>query len=263
MDLTSRLAEVTNVLSDLLFPPSCASCGAGVEDWSNSSLCTDCQESIPEIHRPFCERCGLPVLGLIEKGAPFCGACLSGRPAFGRTRYGVAYEGIVRDMVVGFKFGRALHLGQTLSELLVRAFHRHFHPREFDLIVPIPVHRRRLIRRGFNQAAILAEAVSRFTGIPIDRTSLHKTRDTVPQVGLPRRRRLENLRGSFGISHPDKIRGRRILIVDDVATTGTTVKEASGTLMRGKAASVDALLLALRLDPAHRSDFVDMEGIGV
>jgi ComF family protein len=153
----------------------------------------------------------------------------------------------LRDSLVRFKFYGALHLGRTLSEILIRAFHRYFDPTHYDLIIPIPIHRKRLTVRGFNQALLLAERLSSHTGIPVDRTTFRKTLDTPPQVGLSRHERVKNLRGSFAVSNPARIRDRRILLVDDVITTGSTIAEAAGTLKRGKASSVSALVLALRI----------------
>ncbi|MBI4965098.1 MAG: ComF family protein [Desulfomonile tiedjei] len=155
----------------------------------------------------------------------------------------------MRTALVRFKFYSALHAAGPLSELLIETFNRYFEPREFSLIVPIPIHRKRLLQRGFNQTVVLAENLSAATGIPLDRRSLQKITDTPPQVGLPRPERIKNLRGSFGVLRPDRIRGAKVLLIDDVATTGSTISEAAKTVARAGAASVDALVLALRMEP--------------
>ncbi len=141
-------------------------------------------------------------------------------------------------------------MGEAVSDLLIRAFNRHFRPDDFDLIVPIPMRRKRLSERGFNQAVVISQDLSRFTGIPLQRSALEKTRDTLPQVGLSRSERLTNLAGSFGVTRPSMISRLRILLIDDVSTTGSTIREASRTLINAGAGSVDVLVLAFR-DSAH------------
>jgi len=249
----NSLLELKEALSALLFPRTCTFCDERLSEAGDSLLCNACLESIHAVAPPFCEGCGLPLPGIIGEEARYCGRCLSDPPTYGRARYGVQYEGPVRDAMVKFKYSRALHMGRGLSVLLLDAFYRHFQQGDFDFIVPVPMHRRRLVQRGFNQAAVLAERISRRILTPIDRTSLIKTKDTPPQVGLPRSQRIKNLKNAFAVSHPEKIRDRRILLIDDVATTGSTVNECSRTLLKAKAASVDALVLALRLAPSPGS----------
>jgi ComF family protein len=155
-------------------------------------------------------------------------------------------EGIVR-----FKYAGRLYLSVALGNLLIDAFTRYFSVRDFDLIVPVPIHRNRLIARGFNQALIIAEKLGAATGIPVDRSCFGKIRDTPPQVGLSRSERLKNLKGSFGVIHKSAILRRRVLVIDDVATTGSTIAEATKTLLAAGAARTDALALALRSDSAE------------
>lgn len=251
--IAGRLSWWQGSLAELIYPRVCSFCDGTDPISPDFCICDSCAEAIQEIAEPLCEICGLPVPGLRDGGARSCGRCLSNPPAFGRARYGLRYKGAVRDAVVRFKYAGFLYVGRTLSELFVQAFERHFDRGEFDLIIPVPVHGKRLIRRGFNQSVILAERLSFRTTIPLDRVSLRKTKDTIPQVGLPKKRRTENLRNSFGISRPERIRGRRILLIDDVATTGSTIAEASRALIRGKASRVDALVLAVNLEPLPRS----------
>jgi len=110
------------------------------------------------------------------------------------------------------------------------------------------MHRKRLIQRGFNQVVLLAKKLSQDTGIPLDRTSFQKIKDTPPQVGLTRTARVKNLRGSFAVRRPDRIKGLKVLLIDDVATTGSTIAEAAKTIMRGGAERVDVLVLAVRME---------------
>ena len=126
------------------------------------------------------------------------------------------------------------------------AFERHYDRKEFDLIIPVPVHRKRLFQRGFNQAVILASKLSAKTRLPLYRRSLIKVKDTPPQARLPRAQRIANLRNSFGVHDPVNVRKKNVLLIDDVATTGSTIAEATKTLLKAGASRVDALVLALR-----------------
>jgi len=167
-------------------------------------------------------------------------------PPYGKARYGVRYEGDFRKALIAFKYNGALHLGNALGQFLIEAFEIHYAGSPFDTIVPIPLHLRRLCSRGHNQVVILGEKLSRASGIPLARTCLEKKVNRPPQVGLSRSERAVNVRGSFRVARPDIIRGRKILLIDDVATTGATVTEAAGTMMRSGASRVDVLVLALR-----------------
>ncbi len=242
-----------DALSDLFFPPVCSFCeSASVE--SGASLCEDCRDSIDRVGGPICIQCGLPIPGLSLAPSGRCGRCLTDPPRYERARYGVYYQGTVRDALLRLKFAGALHIAPALSLILTEAFRRHFESGDFDLIVPVPIHRTRLIRRGFNQVVELGKRLSKDTGIPLDRTSFQKVKDTAPQVGLTRAARVKNLRGSFGVKRPDRIRGRNILLVDDVSTTGSTIAEASKTIMRAGAAQVDVLVLAVRMEVSTRME---------
>jgi ComF family protein len=254
MILKEGLHLFKSALSDLFFPPVCAFCEAPV-DGSDASLCDACCDSLDAVSEPICAQCGLPVPGLAALGSGSCGRCLADPPRYDRARYAVHYQGAVRDALLRFKFAGALHVAKALSQILIEAFRRNFHHPDFDLIVPVPIHRKRLVHRGFNQVVVLAEKLSQDTGIPLDRTSFKKTKDTPPQVGLTRPARVKNLRGSFGIQRSNRIRGRKVLLVDDVATTGSTIAEAAKTIMRGGAARVDVLVLAVRMEVSRPAEY--------
>ncbi len=159
--------------------------------------------------------------------------------------FAFSYEGIIRDAIIGFKFSGKLEIGKALGRLLSHAFNKAYSGTSFDVIVPLPVHWRRLIKRGFNQTVLLAQELSFATSIPVDRTHFVKKINSRPQVGLTRTERIQNVRGTFGCDK-ESFRGKRVLLVDDVATTGTTISEASRTLISAGAESVCALALAWR-----------------
>jgi ComF family protein len=239
------IVSVKEALLDTLFPRSCVFCDSARVD-PKSFLCPKCSQSIRVISHPFCSQCGLPTPGLALQSDGLCGRCLSSPPRYMRARYSVYYEGPLREALIRFKYYAALNVGNTLSDILIVAFQRHYDSKEFDMIVPVPVHRKRLFQRGFNQAVILAAKLASKVMLPLDRKSLIKVKDTPPQARLPRAQRIANLRNSFGVTDPVNVREKNVLLIDDVATTGSTIAEATKTLLKAGASRVDALVLALR-----------------
>jgi ComF family protein len=252
--LRHRVFELRDALIEVAFPLLCAFCGGDREVDPDWMLCPECAESLKPISPPFCDICGRPFGSPTGEHLRTCGACLSRPPAYLRARFAVEYEEPVKTAITRFKYGKVFDSVRPFSLLLARAFRDHFSDRGIDLIVPVPMHRKSLIRRGFNQALVPAARLSRRLGIPLDRSSFIKTRDTSPQAGLTRKQRIVNLRGSFGIARADRIAGRRVLLVDDVSTTGSTLREAARTLVKkGEADRVDVLVLALRLPSGAES----------
>ncbi|MCA1962012.1 MAG: ComF family protein [Desulfomonile sp.] len=247
MGFKLQLTALMRAVADLILPRTCSFCESAAPLESNEVLCSACRGALREIAPPLCQKCGLPVQTLLPDGPEFCGRCLSSSPVFGAARYGFSYEESLRLAILRFKFYGGLSLGSALASLLTEAFDRHFNRQAYDVIVPMPIHPRRLIERGFNQAVILAEGLSAAIGIPVDRTSFCKIKDTPPQVGLTEAQRAANLRGSFAVSRPERLKGRRVLLVDDVCTTGSTIAYAAQTISKTAPARVDVLALALRL----------------
>jgi ComF family protein len=142
------------------------------------------------------------------------------------------------------KYEKKTTLAKPLSLLTRKAFHQFWNVENIDLLVPVPLHVRRLRERGFNQAYLLARRWTRQTGIALDGLNLCRRRRTQPQTVLSRSDRQRNIRGAFALRHPQRIQGQRILLVDDVYTTGATVNECARVLMDGGAEFVDVLTLA-------------------
>jgi ComF family protein len=245
MSLSDGFSAFKDALSDLFFPPICSFCSSPDVD-SEVRICPNCVESIREIGEPLCQQCGQPLPEDSHDEALFCGQCLIAPPTYDRARYGVKYKGAVQEAIKSLKYGGALHVAGALSHLLTDAFNRHYEPAEFDVILPVPIHRKKLRERGFNQVVVLAEKLSARVGIPLDRSSFVKSVDTPPQASLSRKERLINLRGSFRVARKDAIENKRILLVDDVATTGSTIREAARTIRNAGGARIDALVLAFR-----------------
>ncbi|MEW6595858.1 MAG: ComF family protein [Thermodesulfobacteriota bacterium] len=225
---------------DLLFPPHCLGCGEGLASSLPPLFCPDCREKIIPLTPPFCSCCGRPLPDAAGQGH-VCGRCLAKPPAFARARALLLYAGPVAEAIHRFKYQ-----GETCGLATFAHFHQSAPPdlAASDCILPVPLHKKRLRERGFNQAQLLAAAL-----FPGQRQRLHpdllrRVRHTAPQTGMNGRERRRNLRGAFAVSRPEKIRGQRVLLVDDVYTTGSTVNECATILRRAGAAAVEVLTLA-------------------
>ena len=228
--------------ADLIVPPCCLVCRARVG--AHHLLCAACWREVNFIRPPLCDVLGIP-LPFDTGGRTVSAAALAYPPAYARARAVAHYSGAMRTLVHQLKYAdrhdaRTL-LGRWLAEagreLLAGA----------DIIVPVPLSRLRLLQRQFNQAAVLAGELSRQTGIPADPLLLTRTRSTRSQVGMTRDQRRRNVAGAFGVPARRRahLRGRNVLLIDDVVTTGATVEACARALKRAGAARVDVLALAL------------------
>jgi ComF family protein len=209
---------------------------------SLAPVCPDCLAPPPVfVAEHFCELCRTPFLNaspLDERG--LCALCRSGVTAFQAAYSYGAYEGRLRTLIHLFKYRGMTPLAAPMSAWLARALPR---DASFDAIVPMPLHWWRFLRRGFNQSALLAAGLSRITGLPAVR-ALARVRATAPQASFTHAARRANVRGAFRVRLPRFVPGRRLLLLDDVLTTGATVNEAAAALRRAGAASVAVLTLA-------------------
>ena len=224
---------------DLLFPTICVSCGKPVS--GSLSLCERCLAEVRYLGSPLCCRCGtLFVAG--DGGDHLCGNCLAKPPPFILARSLVLYAPPVSTLLQRLKFGGDRTVLSTLMHLAV--------PFDFtlfascDLIVPVPLHRKRLRERGLNQSLLLAHAFFPQEGQAIRPEILIRTRETVPQTRLGGKERRKNLRDAFAVSRDADIKGKGVCLVDDVFTSGATVIECAGTLIRAGAREVKVVTMA-------------------
>ncbi len=246
-DLGSRVRRLAAGTLDLVLPPQCLSCGAIAE--GEASLCAGCFSGIRFLSQPLCDGCGYPFELGEGATAALCAACLRRAPSFDRARAVFVYDDESRGLVIGFKHADRTHAAPAFARWLARAGAELIN--ECDLIAPVPLHRWRLFSRRYNQAALLALALARLTAKPCVPGLLRRVRATPSQGGLGRLGRARNVRGAFAVTERERERlaGRRVLLIDDVLTTGATAVEAARALKAAGAAAVDVLTLARVVRP--------------
>jgi ComF family protein len=200
---------------------------------------------MPPIVAPLCVVCGIPFIG--SGSDHVCGSCCTSVPHFDAARAALAYEGASRDLIHAFKYRNKTHLRRPLALLTMERLSDFIHYRRPDLIVAVPLHQKKLSSRGFNQAILLGEIFSQRLNIPLDRRNLRRSRWTEPQVNLAAVDRRMNVKGAFSIHDSALLKDRRILLVDDVLTTGSTVEECSRVLKASGVSDVTVITVARAL----------------
>lgn len=212
------IRESANALLDFVYPPKCYLCGA-VGDW----VCATCVASWPRPEQPACPRCGHPLpIGICE----WCG---NGMQPLRVAAFPFAFADAARDAVHLLKYGAKRRIARPMAEEMARAYWSAPQMRAGEVLVPVGLHPKRLRRRGYNQSEWLAAELSGILGLPAERWSV-RVRDTRAQVGLSRQDRASNVAGAFDAS--SQAAGRRVILVDDVSTTGATARSAASALVR-------------------------------
>lgn len=234
----------------LLLPADCTTCGTSLTDDPQPFFCRSCWALHRPLHAPWCPRCHRPFaspVASLYSPAHECSDCRTKPPAYTQAWSLYPYCPPLQDAIVVFKYRGKSMLASHLASLMIRAWPNECH--DIDLVMPVPLHPARLRTREFNQSLLLADHISQFLRKPLSFTCLVRTLDTDPQTTLPRHARKQNLRRAFHITDPDSIRSQRIVLIDDVFTTGATVNECSKALRKAGAGAVFVVTLARTLDP--------------
>jgi ComF family protein len=228
-------------IASLLYPPSCTICLASVD--VGEYLCAECEAKVARIVAPFCAKCSEPFDGAITTTFA-CANCAHRRLYFEAAVSAYRARGIVRHVILNFKYGKQIHLRHLVARWLVAAFDdARLRERRFDVIVPVPLHPARERERGFNQAELLAEWLSDHLSVPL-RPALQRIHYTTTQTAFDRSERMQNLRGAFRLRKKADVRKLRVLLIDDVLTTGSTLSECARVLKEAGAASIYAATAA-------------------
>lgn len=226
---------------DACFPPHCAACD--VQVGAQGNLCGACFAQLRQIARPYCECCGMPFPHAMDTGV--CAACAAGAPVYAKARAAWVYNDTSGALVRRLKFQDRSSMLVRYAEAMMRAGQDVLEGA--DIVVPVPLHWRRLMWRRYNQSALLAFALGRKVGLPVDATHLRRIRHTVPQTQLRGEQRRRNVRGAFVVRDAAWVQQKRVVLVDDVLTTGATVEACVQALLAAGAVEVRVLTLARTL----------------
>src|SRR6266508_2999512 len=249
LDTTPTLADRFDWIVDWLYPPRCRACAGRIHGHDSEYFCASCRKNIHLVCHPLCQVCGRPFPDA-SGGDHTCGVCLARPPHFASARAWACYpreeleELPLRQVVQKFKYGRKVSLGKPLGRLMARGCREFLGERQIDLIIPVPLHNKRLRWRGFNQSVLLARQIAGAYNIPMDPFVLRRDKATSPQTQLTEEERRRNVRAAFSLNPDRSIEGKSILLIDDVYTSGATVNECSRTLKKHGAEEVYVLTLA-------------------
>lgn len=232
-------------LLDIIYPPRCSICGEFLSKnrFVEDPFCQGCANGFTPLVSPICPICSTPFSSGVETDH-FCEDCLRNRPEYEEICAPYLYEGTVLEAIHRFKYGAKVRLGKILGRHLERFAETRIRKTENLLTVPVPLHGKRLRERGFNQSLLLARHVARRLKTGLDYLSVRRLRYTLPQTGLGKKGRRKNVRAAFRVVTPDAVKGKTVLLVDDVATTGNTLNECAGALKRAGCEKVICLVLA-------------------
>ncbi len=238
--------SILSRLIDLILPPRCAVCGKVMNE--DKGICDECISQIDFINHDICYRCGNPHGNIVDKkGHKLCPGCAGKRRGLFRlSRSAYSYDDFSKKLVLDLKFNDKTDLAPLLAKMMYVAGQDIF-AAGVDVIVPVPLHYTRFLKRKYNQSALLAKELSKLTKIPVSYNSLIKKRITKPQVECSGIERIKNLKNAFELTPSQKLSGKRVLLIDDVLTTGSTLAECGRTIKKSKPRSIDTLTIARAL----------------
>lgn len=231
------------ICTDFIFSNICCFCQNDyyLED---EKICASCQSQLHFISEPFCNICGKPFINKLDKSHT-CGECLKEKKHYSKARSIFVYDDLIQSEIINYKFNRDIRLAMVFSVYMLEYIEKKLN-NQYDVIIPVPLHKKRLQERYFNQALLLVENAPKINKIKVDKWSLERIKYTLPQLSLKYKERAENIKGAFRVGEGNvaNILDKRILLVDDIYTTGSTVNECSLALKKAGAMQVDVLTLA-------------------
>ena len=246
-NIRPQAARLLEACGRLLYPPHCAVCGRSADEDEDRYLCRDCIGAIDFVQEPACPKCGHE-LGPFTKQAKRCINCRNTPLRFDRAVAAAHHAGVVRDLLLAFKFAAQKQNAFPLAKLLAARLEETEIPGQVQLIVPVPLHRRRQRSRGFNQARSLAERLGERLSLMVSPRVLRRVVDTPPQSrGMSLASRRANVKGAFVVRSPRAVNGKSVLLIDDVLTTGATTSECAAILKRAGAKTVYVATVTRRM----------------
>ncbi len=237
------LQQTIETAVTFLYPAQCRACEEQLGLESVPYMCDTCWHDIVTIKPPWCKICGIPN----TEGR--CDECATNPPRYGKLRSIAIYEAVLQQAIHLFKFEKRTTLAAHLAQLIVEHIPNDCSITDYDYILPVPIHKKRLRERGFNQSTLLAKGIAKATGVSVETDTLIRQKNTSPQSSLDRNARQTNIIGAFELLREEVVRGKNILIFDDVFTTGATVREAVKVLWNADPTEIDILTLARTLNP--------------
>jgi ComF family protein len=239
MSILNKLKPV----SDLFFPNGCIVCGKAT---TNANICPQCMYELNHIEPPFCTKCGKPFTS--NKGiSHICYDCIKDKNKFIMSRAVFEYNGATVKLIHRFKFGDQVNLSSFFSDELIKLYNIHFAAQGINAILPVPLSIRRLKHRSYNQTQLLAKRLSEKLSLPIFTQVLEKAKETPPQSRLSAEKRHENVKDAYRVTNNLLLKGKKVLLIDDVITTGATVNACTKALMRAGIKQVYVMAIAMRV----------------
>jgi len=231
-------------LLNFFFPARCKICLHPLRSYQEKYVCDRCFSQI-EIVSCYCQKCGLPLSpSFAEVENPLCKDCQKRRRQFHLARSATPFFGSIRECIHLFKYSKKMGLSKPLGDLMLKALFSFWPDLEIDLILPVPLHPDKEDSRGFNQAHLLSKQISKGLNLPVVRGNLQRIVNTASQTSLSPKERLKNVKGAFKIKRPEALAKKKILLIDDVFTTGATVEECSRILKAAGVKEINVFTLA-------------------
>lgn len=236
------IANYTKYIADIIFPPRCLCCADNIIEHGN--LCADCWADTQFITEPFCDICGYPQELEVDLIEGICSFCTAKKPSYQKARALFSYENAGLQLIHNLKYYDKQHIAEPLSKMLYSKYSDII--MQADIIVPVPIHWRRLLMRKYNQSLLMSNCLSKFSGKPVIADLLYRTKYTAPQNRMNYKERYRNIKDIIKVTdkYQDMIAGKNILLVDDVITTGATINGCAKELTKAGSCSINVVTFA-------------------